>query len=484
MILTRIIQFIIAAIPIVIFGWLINKELVPSGVFVIEHQIDDPSPFINQLLPDQRVEEPDHDFDGDLVQSIVGDPVFFFVHPHRGFDTVDAEVWFKNESVPIVELGGLAQIEGQVYDLKPLQNMIIDSTNWFKIEKNGVMLLQRNKVFNTIADFLVDPPPRHEIATYHYSLSRPYIIDGYEPRAEKQKIDVSLRGFHTFKTYIKDETLNFTIKYMDMNRSEGPDPVSVIVYNEKGEPFGSAHDLDDGVVDAEAFPSDLKTLQISIPDLTEGVYRVELRAERDIFFRSIETTQQKIVFMNNVYLADEVAWKDEVRPVSFWTEAKNLAFQTQHTEGVQDIMIENERLSIEEPYERYVFEVLHDGVAKIVAPNADVIAHTDGHIAFSPEQFFNPDPIRLRENTDLDGLGVNYIIAEYTSPEKVGNWLVGKASFDTRILVLDEGTWKFTFSTPGIEQMGTRVDIGKINMVWHREPFVFSDLIRAIKDLL
>jgi hypothetical protein len=484
MIRTRILQVIILLLPVLVFGWLLWQELVPSGVFVVSHQVGERSPFIDGLLPDGRVEEPMQDFDGDLVQAIIDDPVFFFVHPHRGFDSVEMEVWFKNDAVPIVEMGGLAQEAGQVYDLQPLQNLLIDQSTWSRLEQNGVTLLQRERTFERIADFLVNPPPRYEIATYHYQLTRPYVIEGYIPSSEERVIDVSLRGFHEFKTYVKDETLRYEIAYMDMNRAEGPDPVSVVVVNEFGEPVGSAYASDDGDTSGEGRPSSLKTLSVSIPNLSEGVYKVELRAERDVFFRRLTTSQQKIVFMNNLYLGDEVAWKESARAVSFWTEAKNLAFQTQHAEGVQDVQVGEEKVNIVEPYARYPFTVLEDGVVRTTLPKADALVHTDGHIAFSPDQFFNPDPVRLRETTDLDGLGVNYVIADYTSPERVGNWLVSKAVFDTRVLFQDEGAWKFTFSTPGIRDLGAQLDVGRINMTWTRAPLRFSDLLDALTRFL
>ena len=484
MIIARIAQIIILSVPVILFSWLLRQELIPSGSFIVSRSVDEISPFIDQLLPEIRVEEVGEDTDGDLVQGIIDDPVFFFVHPHRGFDSIETQIWFKNDSVPIIEFGGLAQEQGQIYDLKPLQNLLIDDSDWSRLEKNGVTLLQREYKYETVADFLVDPPDRHEIATYHYSLTRPYIIDGYSPSSEIQEIDVSLRGFHQFKTYIKDESLNFRISYMDMNRAEGPDGFSVIVFNEAGEPVGSSHALDDKNTSDNAEPSDLNEIEINIPDLPEGVYKIELRAERDIFFRLFETTQQKVVFLNNLYLGDDIAWKDVSRPVSFWTQAKHLAFTTQHASGVQEVQIGSGDVAVDDPYERYQYNVPEDGVVKVVVPKSDMIVHTDGHIAFAPEQFFNPDPVRLREYTDLDALGVNYVIANYTSPRKQGNWTVANATFDTKKLFMDEGSWKFTFSTPSISDFDGRVDIGKIEMVWKRSPFELSELVDAIKNRL
>ncbi|MFC1788011.1 hypothetical protein ACFLZY_02220, partial [Patescibacteria group bacterium] len=413
MLITRIIQIIIIALPSVLFGWLLVQEIVPSGVFVVNHSVEQPSPFIDQILPEQRVLGLQQDQDGDWVKTIIGDPAFFFVHPHRHFDQITTEVWFKNSGVPIVELGGLSQIEGQVYDLKPLQNLIIDQSDWFYLEDQGLTLLQRHKKYSSIKDFLEKQPDRGQIATYNYSLDQPYFLNGYQPGLELTTTNVSLRGFHVFKTYIKDEKLSFDFEYMDMNRTEGQDPITVLVFSEAGELVASQIATDDGNISNNAQPSTLQNLSISATNLSEGVYKIELKTTSDIFFRSFTTPQSKIVFMDNVRLADEVGYKENPRPVSFWTESKQLAFQTRHVEGVQMINIGTSGLDLKEPYQRFAYQIEEPGITGVLVPKGDVEVFSSGHIAFAKNQFFNPDPVRLRYNTDLDQMEVDYIIADY-----------------------------------------------------------------------
>lgn len=465
-ILVRFVQGILLLIPLVVFGWLTWQELVPTGVFVVTKSQTEPSPFIDRLLPDARV-------DG---ATITGDPSFFFVHPHRGFDRVDAEIQFKNKGASIVEFGGLARPEPEVYDLQPLQNTLLDELDWHHLERDGISLYQREPQFDSIADFLTNLPPRDQVGTYHYTLKQPYRLEGYRPRFIQQSIDVSLRGSHVFKTYIKNEELSFVVDYMDMNRDEGADGLEIVVFNEGGEAVGDLLVADDGNTQGNELASGLKTTTLRIPALPEGVYKVEVRTTRDVFIRRIRTPQQKIVFLNNVFLGDEVGYQPTPRPVRFFTQAKRLAFQTRHAEGVQTVSVGNDALEIERAYERYVAEVEQDGVVPVFSPVADLLIHTDGHVAFSRQQYFNPDPIRLTFHTDLDRLGINYVIADYTPPEQQGEWTVARASFDTRVLYQEEGTWKFVFSIPGIVSQEASVEVGDITMHWHRPPFELSDV--------
>jgi len=493
----RVIQIIIILIPICLFTWLSWQDLVPSGRLVINYDVGDLSPFVNRLLPGERALPPMKMADGQWAQQVIDEPTYFTVEPARHFDFVELELVWANESVPIVEVGGLASEDGTQILLKPLQNLVIDQSDWFRIEDEATILLQRSEQYTSIEQFLNEVLDRDQIATYHYDLTEPYILENYWPTTWERTTDVSLRGSHQFKTYIKDETLNFKIAYQDMNRDDGSDSVTVIVTDWAGREVARETMVDDNNIYGNSNASGLHQIELGISNLTEGVYKIELRAGSDIFFRTITTTQQKIVFLNNVYLGDEVGYREEDRPVQFWTEAQNLTFTTHHADGAQEVDVNRETVLIPEPYERYTYNV-EEGfslplngtlkgsatLSEINSPQGDLIVYTDGHIAFDPNQYFNPDPVRLAWNTDLDALGVNYIIAEYQPPTLVDDWYRTTIEFDTSWLVKEEGAWKFVFSTPGIDQLQEELWISEINLTFVREPLTWSKLVQEIKERL
>ncbi len=463
------VQSIIVAAPIILFGWLLGRELVLTGTFEVRHAVGEHSPFIDALLPESRV-----DADGVMTDE----PAFFFAHPHRSFDRVVAEVWFQNDVVPILELGALGNVEAQAYDLHPLQNLLIDRSDWSRIDSDGRVLLQREPTYASVADFLADPPPVSTVATYQADIGKPFVLPGYAPSSASRAVDVTLRGYHEFKTYIKDETLSFDFAFMDMNRDSGADPVSLVVTNASGETVGVAGADDDGDRSDAARPSAMRHSALSIPGLPEGVYKVQMSSSRDIFWRTITTTQQKMVFLNNLFLGDEVGYKSVPGSVGFWTEAKHLTFATRHVDGLQGIVAgaSSFMLIIDEPYKQFALDVNESGVVPISAERGDLEVTADGHVAFSRDMYFNPDPVRLAYNTDLDRLGVNYVYAGYASPEKRGDWYVARAAFDAASLVRDKGAWKFVVSAPGIRELGASVRIGRIDMMWKRESFDWRDL--------
>ncbi len=487
----RAIQALIILVPVILFGWLLWQELVPTGTFIMERVAGTASPFIDRLLPDGRVQLADP-HSARPTDTITGDPAFFFVHPHRGFESGEVEIRFQNTGVPIVEFGGLAREEGQVYDLTPIQNRLIDTSTWTRHEEQGITLLEREPKFATIADFLANPPPRHEISTYHYRLARAYRMPGYVAQGGTRNIDVSLRGFHEFETYLKNEPLSFTFSYTDENRGEGPDPFEVIVFNENNEAVTDVHVADDGNTGDDARPSRIRTATVSLALVPEGTYKLEIRVGTDIFLRSIQTSANKLVAMNTIILGDEVGYKPVPSSVRMWTESKTLAFETTHAEGVQSVEVGANAVALATPFTRVEYDVKESGVVRITVPKGDARVFGDGHYAFAPDQFFNPDPVRLNATTNLDRLGVNYVIAAYTPPVKDpstssgqgGEWLVARVPFNTEGLVQLNGTWKFAFSLPGIERTGGAVNVRSVSFTMHRAPLTISVLMTLIRSRL
>lgn len=466
--LIRLIQSLIVLCPIAIFGWLLNQWFVPSGVFVVDHIVGEKSPFIDELQPGNRVESVAQTKFGDAQQAIIADPVFFFLHPHTDFDDVEFEVWFKNADLPIVELGVLSQTNPEQYTLLPLHNRLIDESSWYRIEKDGLVLLQRERVYDSVKNFLADPPSRDSVAVYRTEFNAPYRIVDYKPSSRVQTIDVSLRGSHEFKTYIKDETMSFDFFYMDMNRDEGPDVLRATVFNEAGQPVAEARSDDDNNTTDNTVATGLKTLSLQVEGLSEGVYKIVLNTTRDIFIRQIRTLQQKIVFLNYIFIGDEVGYRDEATGARIWTQARQLRFETKHAEGVQTVNSSDKSVDIVSPYEWYSMTLGGGGLEEITIPKGDIEVVTEGGISFSRDQFFNPDPVVLNAYATLDQLNIDYVLADYSSPRQVGEWLVANVSFDTAGMLKNNSAWKVSFSSPGIEQLGTRFYVHKIRATLRR----------------
>jgi len=485
-VLTRLIQLILVLTPIGLLGWLLNEQVVFDGSYEISHQVGKPSPFIDQLLPDVRVKKPVVQ-DGEWVQELVADPVFFFVHPQRQFDRAYFDIWFQNTQVPIVEFGGLAQVSPEVYDLYPIQNLLIDDSKWFRLDDGKTVLLQRNKQYDSISAFLNHFPSPESVAVYHSNVLPPYRLSGYIASTTEQVVNVSLRGRHEFKTYIKEEPLSVHFDFMDMNRDEGADALSVTVLNEQGQVVGGVSAQDDGDLSKLAQPSPIRSVDVTVQDLPEGVYKIVVDASRDLFIRTIKTTQQKFVVMNGLFLADDVGYRSEPQSVTVFTTAKRLQAQTRHSEGVQTMLVGGKPFALTQPYELYTFSSSRPGLTDVFVPKPDVELFVDQPVAFTSQAFFNPEPNRLQFYTDVDAQGIDFILAEYQSPEKQGDWYVAHVDMDLHKLAFQtnkpdmrffrEGSWKFVFSLPGVQEKKASLKVKSIDLALQGKTFTVRDLV-------
>jgi len=472
---SRLIQFVFLLIPLSIFLWLTHREIVPSGVFELRHNIHDTSPYIDALAPKDRLKN---------TGTIMGDPVYFFLHPHRVFDRLVFEVWFQNRTVPIIEFGGLAKTNPDIYDLLPLHNRLIDELSWNKISDGMFTLYQRKPMYDSVASFFASPPSQiSKVAVYKADYPVPFRFSemDYQATTDQKTLAVSLRGSHQMKTYIRDETLHVEFEYMDMNRDDGADALVATVFDETGNPIVDARAADDGNTNGDAVASEMHRLVLDAPGLKEGVYKIVLNTTRDVFVRKMHTSQQKLIFLSGLFIGDEIGYRESSQVVEFKTTSPRLRMQTRHAQGVQNVVMAGVTQTIAEPYKMYAFESTSD-LKSVIIPQGDLEIFFDGPSAFTSEQFFSPDPQVIRPYTTIEDSEIDYVLTTYRSPREEGKWLVQTMEFDAAKLFLDKDAWKFVFSAPEIETVNGEFTIKEINMRWIRDPFKWRDLLDLFND--
>lgn len=485
-------HILIVLTPIVLLVWLFVIDLTPSGRFSTRVVAGERSPYLDRFLPADRALEPERGPDGKF-QRIVDEPVYASVHLPGEFDTMDVHVEFQNDDQPIVEVGLLVNDDPPQYVLEPLQNLLIDDSDWDRMEENGVVLLQREKIYGSITDFLANPPDRDTIATYHYHLDDPYRIQDYRPSNEFATVHVPLIGYHEFYTYVKDEPLSLSTPFFVEQSLEGDRSLTILVYNEQGELVASAGNhggecweapkevcnqfgcWEDSVACAPGTPYPLGL----VAELPEGVYKVVLKASDRIRIRSIVTRQRFLSFVGPVHIGPIGSWPT----VTFFTNGKHLRFYGDN--GGSPERIEVGEGTVETPLAQtwYAIDVTEPGVVESVAHGSEFVIASDGKIAFSKDQFFDPDPARLNWNTDLDALDVNFVIAEYASPTKNGDWMSVGATFDLAGAVDENGVAKLVLAAPGVEELQQEIRVHAVELSLKRSAMSFGEILKKIKEL-
>lgn len=446
-----------------------------------------PSPFVHGLRPTSRIVM------DDTGVKLTGDPVYLSITPPGDYERVTLKVLIQPEEQPMVELGATVNAKAGQIVLKPLWHETLEHINWSTIREGNLALFQREVVYDDLSDFLDAPPELSRIATYHAELSPSETFPvAWTQGSPASVTNASLRGFHEFVTVTDGRDVALDVLYMDMNRNPGVDPVIVRMYQD-GRLLAEVKAQDDGVEADTNASLGRQTLHIEAQKPAPGIVKVELNAGTDIYWRELHLSQSKLTFLSNVTIGDEVGYLSAPRSVSLFTDAQHLTVFTRHAEGVQTLTVGGEELEVTVPHERYQVESRAAGISSVHIPKGDLVLVTDGLLAFSQAAFVDPFPVRLDDRTDLDKLGVDFVLARYLVPQEEDGWVVADATFDLASLERERplgaqgeptaraSSLRFVLSAPHIADRDAFVRIGRIEAVFERPRRNVADVLQALK---
>jgi|WetSurMetagenome_2_1015567.scaffolds.fasta_scaffold01402_2 hypothetical protein len=478
----RIAWIIALTAMVLVLVWL---SAVPGGKITYVQDFKSFNDFIGNLTPVERM----------AGNKIIGDPVYFSLRVPRRFTSAKLTLKYKvDPSVPIIEAGVLKDRATWQYDLQPIYNGKLDELmkNWNMISNRGTLpasrgashpsqggdnliLLQRKKTFISVDDFLKNQPKPDKIALYNYDLKNNFILPDYVPAKATTTMCRPLQGTYQFYTYIKNENLADDFVFEDLNKEVGSDPIDIFVYyNDKQ--IAAEHLDDDGVADDSGAQKSWRHLKLNLANLPEGVYKIGVRADNDIITRTITTVQSKMAFVNKINLA---AVPEVSCGRNLITDSRKIQAQTVYADKLQTIQITPllskeglgggsvEGLSITELFTQFSTQGDLPKMSYLVLQNDGAMISGDGLFSFSESQFFNPTIRKVDANFDADKEGIDYVLANYVTPARDGDWLVSTAEFDLQNVYKQWNKHSFLISVPGLraeDNTGDGVTIGEIKI--------------------
>jgi len=133
---------------LVVFSWLIQKDLVLDGQLTIESDLTEKQAMISVLYPEHRTERQNDYF------IINNEPIYFNVRSPIEFDRAEVEIEFRNNNQEIINLGIKTLEEGWDFKNYTLYNETLNEIDWLQISDGLNTLYQRQKNFNNLNDFL------------------------------------------------------------------------------------------------------------------------------------------------------------------------------------------------------------------------------------------------------------------------------------------------------------------------------------------
>ena len=442
----RYFLLLVLAFFILVFFYL---ALAPSGRMSLDYDFMKPSYEIKKITPIDRVEPVNGG-----SQKIIGNPVYFTLVTPRPFDTAVLELKFKNPAeLPIVEAGVLADKKIWRYHTQPLENNLLDELekNWNVLKKGELSLFQRTKKFDSIENFLENLPDKDSVALFNHNLQKKYLLSNYSKSDQKKTINHSLRGAYQFYTYVKDEALDFSFYLTDLNKNKEADQIEVKVYSDNDIVHSQTMN-DDGNKNDNGAKSSQRIMDLKIPEISEGVYKVEILVNDDIVTDKIETSQRKIAFINKLWLSNSLDPNVKIK-----TNSQAINFQTTNPAKLQKVKINDSDLVIGQTYRQY--SIASDkSDSEIILEKDDVIISGDGLFSFDEEELLNPEFKKINSNFHPDNSQINFVLADYTAPEIVDGWkksvvkLDLKSAYKEKASILGATTkYSFIISVPGLK---------------------------------
>jgi len=428
-------------------SWLLWMAVVPSGVIIYKKDFIKDNYYIRKFTPGERV-----GLIQDSSQKIIGGPVYFSLRTPRRFNKALVTIKYKNEyELPIIEAGVLADKTVWRYDLEPLENNIINkmSLAWNVTREGDIIFLQKERKYESVKNFMDDLPDLNTVAIYNYDFKAAYILPDYEKEDEEKIIKNSLRGSYEFFTYIKEEELDFSFSIIDLNENKDPDDVELFLYYDN-ERIDYARLDDDGITKDNREQSARRVLNIKAAGLPEGVYKIEVKANDDIITKEITTKQQKLSFINNIWL-----FREGEADINLYTNSKNIQARTINPDSLQAIKAGENSLALNETYKLFTVDVIKasttDKYTELSLEKDGVVISGEGVFSFSSESFINPRLAKVDKNLDVIGENISYVIARCNFPAEKDGWKIAQAEFNLNSAYRENGAYSFLLSIPGLK---------------------------------
>jgi len=488
----RIAKIIVFSAAAVLLGILLYKNIAPFGAMVtyrvdLEHN---PERFTvpASLTPSAALGKDKNGIYYQIPQQkMTTDQVTFdLTVPYERFSTAEVKVKYQGDPEEFL-VGVRSFSSGQLISM-PLYNKSLNELSWDKVEDGRLTLFQRTKKFKTIDGFVAAPhifPWSKEtnkkvahVATYYCDFAQQYDID-MDTINDGTVVDASLRGPHGFYTYVKDEPLKIILAKQDINWYEGADPLDINIYS--GDRLIYSQNIpDDGNVSKNQKPLESQRVEVNVPNLKEGVYKIVLDCECDVIIKNIASRQKYLCFERKLFLADHKMYKiGPTKSNIVYTNGKKLAAETYHGASLQTLELNDEQeLVISEEHEEFSMNLSKD-INKIESEKSDVVLYAeDGYFAFSKDSLFDPFPIKVVPySKDLVLSNIDYILAEYTIPQKEKGWLVNTAVIDLSHMEAKDNKLNFVLYAPGLVKRGEEIVLGSIEITLKKSGLIGKQIV-------
>ncbi len=429
---------------------------------------------ISALTPGSRIKKV---LRSDSVVQKQLEDLIYFTTKSVGYDKAKVRVTYINGNLDQDILLGFKDKNDWHYKTKPVYLSLVDKIDWYRTDISTPALYQKVKTFNSFDEFIKNPPQDKVVGTYYlednYSEKT---LDGYSPKHIPTKLEVPLRGSHTFYTYINSEPFTLKVSKQDLNWYEGEDKVKIQV-SKNGKILTDKTIPDDGITDrSQKFkPPQSDEIKYEGGNPENGLYKINLIGGTDTIIKSIESSFSLLAFQGPIYLVSgSPAYNGSLvngPPNVLFTDANKLTFRTFHTSSLQKIEVNGELVDINEADKDFEHNT-GTNRNEIKIPTGDVIVNGPGYFSFAKEQFFTPyiyKKFEVKGKEDLDK--VDYLLTDYVKPFNLDDdWRQSEIEFDLKDAIYTKDKLSWIIRAPGLKEKGNSILIKEIEVTLEKDP--------------
>ena len=462
----RLFLAVLAGLFVIVFLFL---KIVPGGKITYSRTwpagLKSGKGFIYDFKPGERMDV------NSRFLKIIADPLYFSLFTPRAFDQAMVTVVYRDRlsaSTPIFEIGVLKDKLTDAYDLRPLQNNIVDALRfrWPRLEDTASRLvLQADKTYTSSEEFFSDLAAGHLrdcpngptscVAVYNYQLSPKYRLPDYAPIAPTT-ITQPLRGPHQFYLYLPHEDWRLSFNFVDLNQDKGQDPITVSVSSPEG--IIASRTLTDNNPEPDSGRAEDKQLVLNGPAPSAGVYKVDVRISPDVVIAKIVSSSDKLSFISRVWPVSGAGSLD------LFTDATHLSVETMNPASLGEINFGGRVFPIAKTGKRFTFPA-GIGTKMISLPKDDLVLENNGVFAFARNSLFDPSFKRVDRYFSLLSGETKYIVADYARPLADNGWKTATARLPLVGASRDDGKYTFLLSVPGLDGDSQTADYVEIKEI-------------------
>lgn len=447
-------RFFFACSALFFVAIFIYLRIVPGGLMTYERSWPGHWQLSKDLIYDFKPAER-LDLSSDYLK-IVADPVYFSVWTARGFDSAQLKIKYRDHlasNTPIIAAGLLKNKLTETYDLQPIQNDLVDKLrfSWPRLaDSEHLLVLQKEKKYDDVQDFWDDlkggtlrscpSGPNSCLALYNFAWAAAYHLPDYAP-IFPLSIDQPLRGPHQCYVYLPKGPWRLNFDFVDLNQDRAADPITVSV--SRDDEILARQDLADDNLSPTSGKSEAKHLYLSGETVSAGVHKVEIRIGLDTLISRIESSSNKLVFINRLWPVENL------KSLHLFTDAAYVGLQTANPASLGKIAVEKKFFNLDKTNQPFIFPTTAM-LSEISLEKSDIILENNSVFAFSRDSFFNPGFKKIDRYFSPADSSVQYVIAAYDRPLEDKGLKTASAEFS--LLGADHSDNKYTFllSIPGL----------------------------------